>query len=106
MKKLTETEFRNRVERAFQSHTKANKLKDFLQKEGFSYTMSLYGIVTDKTTKHSEYKRIEVFINGAPDQTDVAAINHFFEEIYPPKYYSIFVYNRESKEIGYLDGWD
>lgn len=89
-----------------QQHLAANKIKDKLEQKGFNYTVSLYGIIRNpETTKH-EYRRVEVFINGVPDEVDVVAIKNFFEDLIPYNYYSIWVYNRELKEIFLYKGFD
>lgn len=106
MKKLTEQQFKDRVERSFKGHQEANKIKNFLESKGYKYTISLYGVVTNKTTKHSEYRRVEVFLNGYPEQIDVAGIQHFFEELIPYNYYSLWAYDIEQKEIFMIKGLD
>ena len=88
-----------------QQHITANKIKDKLTSKGFRFTMSLYGVIDNPETQHPEYRRIEVFINGFPDQEDVGAIKNFFNDIIPYPYYTIWAYNRDEKEIIFAEGW-
>lgn len=89
-----------------QSHMEANKVKDILGHKGYVFTMSLYGVVLSYDTKRPEYRRIEIFINGVPSQSDVLNIHNFFKEFYPYKYYSIWAYNKETKEILMIEEWN
>ena len=88
-----------------QQHIAANNVKDKLASKGFRFTMSLYGVIDNPETHHPEYRRIEVFINGFPDQEDVGAIKNFFTDIIPYQYYTIWAYNRDVKEIILYEGW-
>ena len=106
MKKLSEKQFLERQERSFKAHQEANKVKDFMETKGFHYTISFYGVIYNPESKKHEYRRIEVFLNVIPSQIDVAAINHFFEEIKPYNYYSLYVYDAKDKEIMLIKGLD
>lgn len=87
-------------------HIAANKVKDKLAAKGYRFTMSLYGVINNPETQAPEYRRIEVFINGFPGQEDVGGIKNFFTEIIPYQYYTIWVYNRDVKELFMYEGWD
>lgn len=106
MRRLSEQEMIEKTNRQMQSHMEANKVKDSLGHKGYTFTMSLYGIIVNFDTKLPEYRRIEVFINGPPTQSDVLNIMHFFDEFTPWNYYSIWAYNRETKEILCIEEWD
>ena len=96
---------RKRADRHMRQHIAANKIKDTLGYKGYVFTMSLYGVIINPETQRPEYRRIEVFIKGVPDQIDVGAIKNFFTELPPLDYYSIWVYNRPTKEILHLESF-
>lgn len=88
-----------------QQHIAANKVKDKLRTKGFYFTLSFYGVIRDTETKHAEYRRIEIFVNGTPTHEDVVTLRLFFREIIPFQYYTIWVYNKDVKEIFMYEGW-
>jgi len=87
------------------AHLAANKTKDFLEKKGYTYTVSLYGVIFNPETEKHEYRRVEVFINGPPDEVDVMGIKNFFTAIKPYQYYTLWVYNRGYKELFMIEGF-
>lgn len=95
-----------RTNRQMQSHMEANAVKDTLGHKGYVFSMSLYGVILNYDTKQPEYRRIEIFIKGAPSQSDVLNIYHFFQDFTPYKYYSIWVYNKDTKEILCIEDWN
>lgn len=105
MRNLTEKQQIERTTRNLKSHTEANKVKDRLHRLGYYYTISLYGVLWNPETQKHEYRRIEVFLNGVPNETDVCAIKTFFSEVKPYQYYSLWAYNKEQQEIIMLDAW-
>lgn len=106
MKRLTEQEMKDRTDRQMQSHLEANKVKDILGHEGYTFSMSLYGVIINYETTLPEYRRIEIFMKGSPHQEDVLYIKHFFNEFFPYTYYSIWAYDKDSKEILCIDSWN
>ena len=83
MNRLNEQEMRDRADRHMKQHIEANRIKDALGHEGYVFTMSLYGVIINPETQRPEYRRIEVFIKGVPDQVDVGGIKNFFRELPP-----------------------
>ncbi len=106
MKRLTERQQILKAMNSAKAHNEANVIKDRLIKAGYYYTMSIYGVIWNpETTKH-EYRRIEVFLNGMPDQIDVEAIHNFFNDIKPYQYYTLWAYNKRRQELIMIKGFD
>lgn len=105
MQRLTEKELKDRTTRQMEQHIEANHLKTFLELHGYRFTMSLYGVLYNPETLKPEYRRIEVFMLKLPSAEDVGIIKHFFRDVKPYPYYSIWVYNNILKEIGLIDSW-
>lgn len=103
--RLTDTQMRDKVERNLKDHLAANKVKDRLQHKGYTFTVSFYGVILNPESGKPEYRRIEVFINGVPDQIDIGAIKNFFTEIKPYQYYTLWAYNKQKREIIFIEGW-
>lgn len=106
MKRLTEQQQIDKAMNSAKAHVEANKVKDRLMKNGYFYTMSIYGVIWNGETKKHEYRRIEVFLNDYPNQIDAEAIHNFFREIKPYQYYTLWAYNKERKEIILIKGFD
>lgn len=106
MRCLTQQQNIERASKRFVQHLQANKLKDYLEQTGYKFTISLYGVIDNPETVKSEYRRIEVFMNGQPKQVDVEAIHEFFREIKPAMYYSIWKYQIETKNLVMIGGWN
>lgn len=88
------------------AHNEANAVKDRLIKNGYSYTMSIYGVIWNPETQKHEYRRVEVFLNGYPAQVDAEAIHNFFRDIKPYQYYTLWAYNKQHKELIMIKGFD
>ena len=106
MNRLNEQQQIEKRTRQLNQHLQANKLKDKLEKLGYTYTISLYAVLNNPETQHPEYRRVEVFLNGLPTQTSVAEIRQFFREIKPYHYYSIWAYNVETHKIAMIEDWE
>jgi hypothetical protein len=106
MQRLTEQQFIEKRTRQLESHIQANGVKDRLQKLGYGYAVSLYGVIFNPESGKHEYRRIEVFLNGLPNQICISEINHFFKQIKPYQYYTIWCYNMEKHEIVLIEGWN
>lgn len=105
MQRLTEQQFIEKTTRNLETHIAANKVKDRLERLGYDYTMSLYGVIYNPETLRHEYRRIEVFLNVMPNQVNANEIRQFFREIKPYHYYSIWAYNAERHEIILVESW-
>lgn len=105
MKRITDAEMLERMERNLANHETASTLKTVLKLKGYMYTISFYGVLRNTETGHREYRRIEVFLNDFPKQCDVMGIKHFLTEMPPFKYYTIFAYNTETKKLILIMGW-
>jgi hypothetical protein len=103
---LTEPQQIDKAMRSAKAHNEANVVKDRLIKNGYYYTMSIYGVIWNDETTRYEYRRIEVFLNGLPDQVDVEAIHNFFREVKPYRYYTLWAYNKQRQEIIMIKGFD
>lgn len=106
MKRIKDEEMKERLDRNLRNHGQANIMKDKLYRKGFRYTISLYGVLQDNKIGHRTYRRIEVYMNGSPNQFDVNGIREFFHEVKPYHYYSIWAYHKKAKEILLMGSWD
>jgi hypothetical protein len=106
MNRLTEQQQIDKRNKQMQQHLAANKVKDRLEKLGYTYTISLYAVILNPETEKPEYRRVEVFINGLPNQIIVAEIKQFFTEIKPYHYYSVWAYDVENHEIIMIGDWE
>ncbi len=106
MHKLTERQQIDKAMNSAKAHNEANAVKDRLIKNGYYYTMSIYGVIWNDENKKYEYRRIEAFLNGMPTQIDVEAIHNFFRDIKPYQYYTLWAYNKERKEIIMIKGFE
>jgi hypothetical protein len=99
MKLLTDQQEITRLMESARGHDLANHLKQLAWRDGFRYWMSLYGVLTEQTTQHSEYRRIEVLSNVPYNGTTVELIYRFFQNIKPVEYYTIWLYFGKDKSI-------
>lgn len=106
MKRLTEQQMIDKTTRNLMMHLEANKVKDHLEKNGYTFTISLYGVINNPETQKAEYRRIEVFLNGNPKEIDVSSIHEFFREVKPYLYYTVWAYNIQRKELIMIGGWN
>ena len=106
MNRLTEQQQIDKRTKQLAQHLAANKTKDRLEKLGYTYTISLYAVINNPESGKPEYRRVEVFLNGLPNQVNVNEIRQFFREIKPYHYYSIWAYNIESHEIIMIEDWE
>jgi hypothetical protein len=106
MKRLTEPQQIQKAMSSAKAHNEANTVKDHLWEAGYFYTISIYGVIWNPETKKYEYRRIEVFLNGYPDQIDVEAIHNFFRDVKPYQYYTLWAYNIKRKELIMIKGFD
>jgi hypothetical protein len=77
----------------------ATEAKDAAREFGFKWQMSLYGVLTDRTTNVSEYRRIEVLANEPYTGVDIELIYRFFRNIKPAGTYTIWLYNTKTEEL-------
>ncbi len=84
----------------------ANALKQKLLTAGFVHSLSLYGVLTDKTTGKNEYRRIEVMSNVFWTGEIVELIYRFFQHTPPLKVFTIWIYGRARQALKYKGGWD
>ena len=77
----------------------AKALKDQLHALGYTCAISLYGVLTDKETKRSEYRRIEVLLDVTPDERIVNLLYRFFQTNHPIQTYSVWVYDHEVDSV-------
>ena len=106
MNRLTEQQQIDKRNKQMQQHLAANKVKDRLEKFGYFYTISLYAVINNPETQKAEYRRVECFLNGLPNQIIVSEIKQFFTEIKPYHYYSIWAYNVNKHEIVMVEDWE
>jgi len=84
----------------------ANTVKAEAAKFGFTKQMSLYGVLTDRETRKSEYRRIEVLSNGNYNVQDIEFIHRFFKEIKPVATYTIWIYNKRNEGIALIGSFN
>lgn len=81
----------------------AKSVKRHWIKAGYDQQFSLYGVVTNRETGESGYKRIEVLSNTPLTERIVLLIYGFFDYFKPESPYTIWVYDlaRDSvKQVG------
>lgn len=105
MKARTPQQEQEHHERIMQSHLEANRVKDIMEEEGYTFAWSLYGIVTDKETHKPMFRRIEVFSDGIPKREAILQIKQLFTNFPPLDYYSIWAYNLRTNKIVFINGW-
>lgn len=106
MNKLSEQQFKDRIDLSMRQHIEANHYKELLERLGYRYTISLYGVLHNTLLNRHEYRKIEVFLNGTPKERDVMLLQHFFEDIKPLNYFSIWVYDHKTKTIKLVESWE
>lgn len=77
----------------------AKAIKEKAATAGFEFAMSLYGVLTNKETSRSEYRRIEILADKNLGSVDVELIYRWFQKVHPIKTYSIWLYKTETKEL-------
>jgi hypothetical protein len=87
-------EFKRLAEQAGARTTKREYIK-----KGYEHQFSLYGVTTDRATKLSEYRRIEVLSNTPYTQEVFIDLYEFFNMVIPPSKYSIWIYDGKSKAL-------
>jgi hypothetical protein len=84
----------------------AKIVKDYAAKKKYVYALSLYGVLTDRSSGRSEYRRIEVLSNVFWTGEIVELIYRFFQKIKPAKTYSIWLYDKQRRALGLAGAWD
>lgn len=78
---------------------KATEAKDAAREFGYRFQMSLYGVLTDKISGSSQYRRIEILAKQPYSSDDVELIYRFFETVKPASVYTIWLYNNKTREL-------
>lgn len=68
-------------------------------KKGYNRQLSLYGVLTDKETGLSEYRRIEVLSNVDYNERLVALLYDFYNKLKTPEVYTIWIYDKDRKSV-------
>jgi hypothetical protein len=84
----------------------ANEVKAAAAEFGFNKQMSLYGVLTDKVTGKSEYRRIEVIADADYNSQDIEFIHRFFREIKPAPTYTIWIYHQQTKQVALVGSFN
>jgi len=98
-KGLRDLETVKRMMNSAKGFLEAKKVKDQLRSLGYPYQMSLYGVLTNKVTIKSEYRRIEVLSDILLGEREVNLIYRFLQHNHPIKTYSIWVYDSKKDAI-------
>lgn len=70
-----------------------------LIKLGFEHQLAMYGVLTNKETEESKYKRIDVLIDTPITLEIFTRIYDFINFIKSPAHYSIWAYSDETKQL-------
>lgn len=106
MVRLNTQEQIEKTNRRMQTHLEANRVKEIIGNYPYVFVMSLYAVIINPETMSPEYRRIEVFIKGEPEQEDVLFIKQFFNSFTVYSTYSVWMYNPPTKEILFVEGWN
>jgi hypothetical protein len=104
--KLTNKANIDKIMSSAKAYDEANALKQKLLAVGFVHSLSLYGVLNDKTTGKNEYRRIEVMSNVFWTGEIIELIYRFFQHMPPLKIYTIWIYGRVRQGLKYKGGWD
>lgn len=63
-------------------------------KEGYTWQLSLYGVLTDREQGESGYVRTEILSNEPYDEATLSMIYQFFHDLKLPTPYSIWIYDK------------
>jgi hypothetical protein len=96
----------DKVMNSAKSYNEANELKQKARARGYVFAMSLYGVLTDRTSGRSEYRRIEILSNLFWTGEIVELIYRFFMQTKPAKCYTIWLYNYERKGLLLIGAFD
>jgi hypothetical protein len=99
IEKLTDEAFIAKVMQSAKAFDEANAVKQRARATGYVHALSLYGVLTDKTSGRSEYRRIEVLSNVFWTDKIVELIYRFFQKIKPAKTYTIWLYSEKHKGL-------
>ena len=77
----------------------ANEVKSKAREAGYIHALSLYAVITDKETGHSEYRRIEVMSNVFWTGEIIELIYRFFQGFIPDRTYTIWLYNQQKEGL-------
>jgi len=106
MQNLTDKAVIDKLMDSAKAKDEANTVKAYARKKGYVHALSLYGVLTDKETGRSEYRRIEVMSNMFWTGEIVERIYRFFRTVKPYKTYTIWLYDRERKSIALAGAYD
>jgi hypothetical protein len=96
---LRDVQMVKRLMESAKGSLEAKALKDELHSLGYTYAMSLYGVLTNKETSRSEYRRIEVLLDVSPNERIVNLLYRFFQTNHPIQTYSVWVYDHEIDSV-------
>ena len=99
MKRLTDEEEIERLNGIWNTNREACLAKTALLNQGYGYTMSLYGVVRDKTEGLAGYRRIEIYSDVAFGAQLIEYVYRFIQSFPPNKRYSIYVYDSKINGI-------
>jgi hypothetical protein len=105
MKRLTDQEEIDRLDANWNVHREANFLKEACTRQGYRYTMSLYGVLRDKTSDRAEYRRIEVFSSVGFNSTLIELCYRFLQNFPPTEHYSIYIYDNTLEGLRFVRSW-
>ena len=84
----------------------AKRVKRHWIKEGYNAQFSLYGVVTDRETGESGYKRIAVLSNGGLTERIVDLIYEFFQYFKPESPYTIWIYDEDRDSVKQVGAYE
>jgi hypothetical protein len=96
---LRDVQMVKRLMESAKGSLEARDLKNELHSLGYTYAMSLYGVLTNIETHRSEYRRIEVLLDVTPNERIVNLLYRFFQTNHPIQTYSIWVYDSELDSV-------
>jgi len=77
----------------------AGQVKTRMEKLGFRFAMSLYGVLKNRETGQHSYRRIEVMSNNVLAEKDVELLYRWFQKMFPYKTYTIWAYDTEQEKL-------
>jgi len=94
-KGLRDPETVRRLMNSAKGAVEARTVKEQLANIGYTFTMSLYGVLTNKASGRSEYRRMEILSQKLLDATDVELVYRWLQKLHPIKTYTIYIYRHE-----------
>ena len=96
---LRDLDMVRRLMRSAKGSLEARAIKEKAAAAGFEFAISLYGVLTNKETNRSEYRRIEILADHNLGSVDVELIYRWFQKVHPTNTYSVWLYHTETQQL-------